>query len=66
MKTGSSGLLQDLRDANYELAIEIANVPDIIRGFGPVKDENIEKAKARDEELAAQYGDGAPSESRAA
>lgn len=59
-------LLHDLRDQNYELAIEIAGVPDMIRGFGPVKDENIEKAKARDEELAAQYSGGTPSESRAA
>ena len=56
-------LLHDLCDANYELAIEIANVPDMIRGFGPVKDENIEKAKTRAEELAALYGDNAPTES---
>ena len=59
-------LLHDLRDENYELAIEIANVPDMIRGFGPVKDENIEKAKAREAELVARYADGAPTESRAA
>lgn len=48
-------LLKGLRAESYDLAVEIANLPDVIRGFGPVKMENIEKAKAREEELVARY-----------
>ncbi len=48
-------LLKGLRAENYDLAVEIANVPDTIRGFGPVKMENIEKAKAHEADLVARY-----------
>ncbi|HZC55693.1 MAG TPA: indolepyruvate ferredoxin oxidoreductase family protein [Xanthobacteraceae bacterium] len=40
-----------LDPANHALAIEIASVPAKIRGFGPVKERNVESAKACEAEL---------------
>jgi indolepyruvate ferredoxin oxidoreductase len=37
------------------LAVEIARVPDMIRGYGPVKAANIEKAKKRFDGLLRQW-----------
>jgi len=31
--------------ANYGLLVELARVPDLVRGFGPVKEQNLEKAE---------------------
>ncbi|MBO6758949.1 MAG: indolepyruvate ferredoxin oxidoreductase family protein [Roseibium sp.] len=33
-----------LNASNYGLLVELARVPDLVRGFGPVKDANMEKA----------------------
>ncbi len=35
----------------YKTAVELAELPDMIRGFGPVKLESVEKARARKAEL---------------
>jgi indolepyruvate ferredoxin oxidoreductase len=48
-------LLKDLRADNHELACEIANVPDSIRGFGPVKQRHAASARARQSELMAAW-----------
>ena len=40
---------------NRDLAIELAAVPEKIRGFGHVKHANAEKAKKRWKELEALY-----------
>ena len=42
-----------LSPANHALVVEIASLPEQIRGFGHVKKRNIEKAKAREAELLA-------------
>jgi indolepyruvate ferredoxin oxidoreductase len=38
---------------NHALAIEIASLPEQIRGFGPIKQRNLERVKAREAELLA-------------
>ena len=41
--------------AKLDLAVEIAAVPAMIRGYGPVKSANIEKAEAKQQALLAEY-----------
>jgi indolepyruvate ferredoxin oxidoreductase len=40
-------IIDGLNAANLEAAIELAELPDQIRGFGPVKEEAIKKTRAR-------------------
>jgi indolepyruvate ferredoxin oxidoreductase len=40
---------------NHALAVEIASLPEQIRGFGHVKLRNVAKAKAREAELLALW-----------
>jgi indolepyruvate ferredoxin oxidoreductase len=37
----------ELTPETYKLAVELASLPDQIRGFGPVKEESVVKAEAR-------------------
>jgi indolepyruvate ferredoxin oxidoreductase len=46
-------LLQMLRPDNHAAAVALAALPLDIRGFGPVKDANAQKAAKRREELLA-------------
>jgi len=46
--------LRGLSAATHATAVEIAALPDEIRGFGPVKAESIAKAKQREAELLAR------------
>jgi indolepyruvate ferredoxin oxidoreductase len=48
-------LLQSLEAARIPLAVEIASVPEHIRGFGPIKMRHLADAKAREAELLAQW-----------
>ncbi|MFZ5609745.1 MAG: indolepyruvate ferredoxin oxidoreductase family protein [Pseudomonadota bacterium] len=48
-------LLAGLAKDNLALAVEIARLPDMIRGFGPVKAANVEAALARQAELLARW-----------
>lgn len=50
-----TSLLDDLNAENYGLAVEIANIPNGIRGFGPVKESNIAAAKSAEAELLARW-----------
>jgi indolepyruvate ferredoxin oxidoreductase len=47
-------LLADLDAGNYELSVQIAELPRQMRGFGHVKLANIEKAKAEEKRLLGQ------------
>ncbi len=47
-------LIGKLSTDTHGLCVEIASIPDAIRGYGPVKAKNLEKAKAREAELLAQ------------
>ncbi|MBB3065319.1 indolepyruvate ferredoxin oxidoreductase family protein [Limibacillus halophilus] len=44
-------LLKNLRPETLGLLVEIAQIPDQIRGFGHIKEANFQKAKARETEL---------------
>jgi indolepyruvate ferredoxin oxidoreductase len=49
------GLLADLRMGNLALAARIASVPEQIRGYGHVKHAHLERAKAREADLLAEF-----------
>ena len=53
-------LINSLNSANYALAVEIAKVPEHIRGYGHVKEQHFAKAKARKEDLLLQWRNPEP------
>ena len=53
-------VLKNLSPENFDICVQILSLPDMIRGFGPVKERNIELAHKRKEELLAQLTDGHP------
>jgi indolepyruvate ferredoxin oxidoreductase len=48
-------LLRDLALENHELAIQIAEIPEHVRGFDTVKDLHMEAAKEKEAELLAAF-----------
>ncbi|HEY1878656.1 MAG TPA: DUF6537 domain-containing protein, partial [Caulobacteraceae bacterium] len=48
-------LLTSLDQNNHALAIQIAALPETMRGFGHIKDKNIDLAKKREASLLAAY-----------
>lgn len=48
-------ILLSLNAGNHSAAVELANVPDAIRGYGPVKLAAVEKAEGVKAELLARY-----------
>jgi indolepyruvate ferredoxin oxidoreductase len=48
-------LVQELSPANHKLAVEIASLPDQIRGFGHVKRRNLERVQQRQGELLRRF-----------
>jgi indolepyruvate ferredoxin oxidoreductase len=48
-------LLTRLSPENYGLAVEIAQIPEHIRGYGHVKQRHLEAAKSREAELLAAF-----------
>ena len=48
-------LIDDLDHTNHAVAVEIASLPDRIRGFGHVKARSIEEAERRESELLGRY-----------
>jgi indolepyruvate ferredoxin oxidoreductase len=53
-------LAQALDPDNHPLAIEIASLPQQMRGFGHVKERNVKKAKEREASLLAAWRNPAP------
>ncbi len=53
-------LLSGLTAANHALAVELASLPEHIRGFGHVKDAHLEGVRAREAELLARWRRPAP------
>jgi indolepyruvate ferredoxin oxidoreductase len=47
-------VLGDLRPSNYAIALEITELPDLIRGYEQVKHASAEAAQARAAELLEQ------------
>ncbi len=52
-------LLRELSPANLDLAVQIAEIPEHVRGFDTVKDEQLAAAKEKEAELLAAFR-GAP------
>jgi indolepyruvate ferredoxin oxidoreductase len=53
-------LLAGLDRDNHSIAREIAALPETIRGFGDVKEQNLKQAKAREADLLDAYRRPAP------
>ena len=49
------GLLTDLTAGNYALAVEIASLPEQIRGYGSVKEQHLARAQRRREQLLSEF-----------
>ncbi|MFJ3046620.1 indolepyruvate ferredoxin oxidoreductase family protein [Herbaspirillum chlorophenolicum] len=50
------GLLPKLNAANLAVAVELAQLPDQVRGYGHVKDKAVQSMQARRTALLAQFG----------
>ncbi len=48
-------LIDGLNESNHALAVEIAKIPEQIRGYGHVKEEHLAKTRVRWEELMAAW-----------
>ena len=59
-------LIAGLTPENHAIALELAAVPQQIRGFGHVKEANLHKAKAREAELLAEFRSPPPTHAIAA
>ena len=44
-----------LETGNHALAVELAGLPDMVRGFGPVKLASVERFEKRKAELLAKW-----------
>jgi len=55
-------LLAGLTSANHALAVEIASIPELIRGYGHVKQRHLKQAQQRRAELLADFS-AAPQQS---
>jgi indolepyruvate ferredoxin oxidoreductase len=51
------GLLESLSAENYEIAVDIASIPEQIRGYGHVKERHIKDAKAHEADLLNAFHD---------
>jgi indolepyruvate ferredoxin oxidoreductase len=60
------GMVTELTPDNHVTAVELAQLPDQIRGFGHVKERNIAKVKAREAELLKAFRSPAAPALRAA
>jgi indolepyruvate ferredoxin oxidoreductase len=48
-------LLADLAPERLDLAVQLASLPEQIRGFGHVKERHLKAALARQQQLLGQY-----------
>jgi indolepyruvate ferredoxin oxidoreductase len=59
-RTRIESLLPGLNSSNEKIAVEIASIPEMMRGFGHVKEANVTRAKAREAELLAAFRNHRP------
>ena len=50
-KNDLNKILNELNSKNISLAVQIASIPEMIRGYGHVKEENMKKAERKRAEL---------------
>ncbi|HZD91923.1 MAG TPA: indolepyruvate ferredoxin oxidoreductase family protein, partial [Pseudolabrys sp.] len=48
-------IMAELTSANYAVAVELASIPEKIRGYGPVKERHLKAAKAEEANLREQF-----------
>ena len=62
MREMTASLTASLDDKNYDLAVELAETPDQIRGFGPVKMDAVKKTRVRQKTIleSRTYSGSAP------
>jgi indolepyruvate ferredoxin oxidoreductase len=53
-------LIKGLSAQNHALAVQIASVPEDMRGFGYIKQRNVEAARKKRDELLARFGAAQP------
>jgi len=53
-------LLEKLTPANHDLAVQIATIPEEIRGFGHVKKRHLAGAKKKESDLLARFASPEP------
>jgi indolepyruvate ferredoxin oxidoreductase len=53
-------IIETLDAGNRDAAVDLARVPELIRGYGPVKDRSIVTAMAKQAELQARFEALAP------
>lgn len=58
-------LLETLDTDKYDMAVEIASIPEMIRGFGHVKEEHLAKALETQEKLLKAYTNDTPPRQKA-
>ncbi len=59
-KDTMTGVIAKLNEDNHEIAVEIASLPDQLRGFGHVKEANLEKMEKELEKLLEKFNNPAP------
>ena len=59
-------ILDRLTPQNYEVAVDLASIPEHIRGYGHVKDRHLKDAKVRERALLAQLRDARMAPAKAA
>jgi indolepyruvate ferredoxin oxidoreductase len=50
-----SKLLTTLNADNYDIAVQIAEIPEHIRGYGHVKEKHVKEAKIQQAELLEKF-----------
>ena len=56
-KASMDEVLKSLTTANHATALEIARIPDQIKGYGHVKERNLKAARIKWAALTAQFHD---------
>lgn len=59
-------ILPALSPTNYATAVELATIPEFIRGYGHVKEDHLKKAKASEAVLLQKFHNPAPEQKKAA
>ncbi|MGE3303262.1 MAG: indolepyruvate ferredoxin oxidoreductase family protein [Hyphomonadaceae bacterium] len=52
-----TALAAELSPATHDLAVRLAEIPDLIRGYGPVKDAGVATAQAEEKRVRAAYAE---------
>jgi len=59
-------LLASLAEHNHAIAVELASIPEHIRGYGHVKERHLKAAKAKEAALVVAFRAAKPAEAAAA